>query len=152
MRGMDPLNQNEPAASEDALVILLASGATKEEAASGSGYSVSTIKRRLKSPAFQARIEAAKVAFTRRALDRLLSLRFKHIENIDRLASADPPPDGSADYGEYVARLESGTVRLNASKSIIELGSKLLAEHEFERRLRAVEERLAAQQQGGGAP
>lgn len=129
------------AAADDALVILLASGASIDEAAEASGISRRTIYRRLDDAKFQARIEEARQLFTTRALHRLLSLRLQHVENIHRLSGAER---------KRGVHLPSEAVQLNASKAIIELGGKLRVEHELEQRIRDIEERLA--QQGGSPP
>jgi hypothetical protein len=148
-RGMARNGTPQAPKSEDALVILLASGASSEEAAEGSGYSKRTVFRRLEDATFRQRVEEARRSFTQRALDRLLSLRLKHVDNLDRLAAADPLPDNPDDRLAAIADLPPHNVRFQASKAVVELGGKLRAESEFDRRLRAVEERLAAMGQGG---
>jgi hypothetical protein len=135
--------------NEDVLVVLLASGATNAEATEGSGFTERTVYRRLQDDNFRQRIEQARRTFTQRALDRLLSLRLKHIEHISRLAAADPLPADPDELARARADLAPHAVRLAASKAVVELGSKLLSEHELERRLRAVEEWLTALGQGG---
>lgn len=119
--------------SDDDLVIQLAAGATNVDAAKACGLSLRTVQRRLEDDTFRGRIQAARLAFTQRALDLLLSLRHKHVELIDGLATGDV----------------KDAVRLGASKAILELGSKLRAEVEFEQRLQAIERRLAEAQIGG---
>lgn len=144
MRGMA---ENVVPKSEDSLVVMLAAGFTTAEAAEGSGFCTRTVERKLTVDTFRKRIDDARHTFTDRALQRLLSLRLKHILNIDKLALADAEARVGAD-----GDLPPHAVRLNASKAIVELGNKLRVEDELERRVRSIEEKLAAREKATPQP
>lgn len=119
-------------ACDDALALYLAFGASRQEAAEACGVSPRTVARRLTNARFRRRVEKATALLSRRLLDRLLSFRLVHLERLDSLA--DPAPSGRPP--------ESSSVRLKASRALLELGFRLRRELEFEERLRTLEENV----------
>ena len=123
----DP-EQNDPFPDDEELVIALASGDTIVKAAELCGIARKTVYRRLQEDSFQARIDAAKKAFSKRAMDRLISYREEAVEVMYRIAINED---------------ESAGARLRAARDIIELGSQLHNELDLAERVKAIEARLA---------
>jgi hypothetical protein len=113
--------------ADEALVTLLAGGATRQQAARSAGVGERTVYRRLEDPDFRARIERARADMLART-------------------SAMLTAAGAAAAGTLVRLLQAelDTVKLTAAVRIIELGTKLRESEELERRLAALEEQLAA--------
>lgn len=126
---------NGRSGADSLLVLRIASGDTIAEAAAACGLSERTIYRRLKDDDFQAAVQELRAAFTSQAAGRLGSLYQHHVDAIHKMAGDETAPAG---------------VRLAASKAVLELGLKLRSESDFERRLKALEDRAAAAE--GGPP
>ena len=109
--------------ADETLVVLLAGGATRQQAAQSAGVGERTVYRRLEDPAFRARIEEARADMLART-------------------SALLTAAGAAAAGTLVRllRAESDAVKLAAAVRIIELGGKLRTDLELEARIAAVED------------
>jgi len=109
--------------ADETLVVLLAGGATRQQAAQSAGVGERTVYRRLEDPAFRARIEEARADMLART-------------------SALLTAAGAAAAGTLVRllRAESDAVKLAAAVRIIELGGKLRTDLELEARIAALED------------
>ena len=109
--------------ADETLVVLLAGGATRQQAAQSAGVGERTVYRRLEDPAFRARIEEARADMLART-------------------SALLTGAGAAAAGTLVRllRAESDAVKLAAAVRIIELGGKLRTDLELEARIAALED------------
>lgn len=112
------------------LVLQIASGATGPEAAAACGVSLATVNRRLKDLAFQQAVQEVRAGYTSSAAGKLGSLYLDNVDVIRRLAV-----DATAPH----------MVRLLAARAVVDLGVKLRAEADLERRIRVLEERAGAQ-------
>jgi hypothetical protein len=117
------------------LLTALASGQTVRDAAQAAGLAESTVRRRLADTDFARRVSQARMELLGQALGRLAE---------GMTAAADT----------LVALLGhgSGTVKLGAARSVIEMASKLREHSEFEARLEALEARNDGQPQRATRP
>ena len=111
--------------ADDALIAVLACGATNESAARSAGVSVPTVQRRLKDAKFRRRLQEAKDGIVQRMSDAL------------RAAG----PEGLRALLSLLAPTVSNAVQLGAARAVIELGMKA-GEGELRERMAAVEEKL----------
>ncbi len=109
--------------ADETLVVLLAGGATRQQAAQSAGVGERTVYRRLEDPAFRARIEEARADMLART-------------------SALLTAAGAAAAGTLVRllRAESDAVKLAAAVRIIDLAGKLRTDLELEARIAALED------------
>ena len=117
--------------NENRLLTALACGATVEGAANSSGFSQATIYRRLKDPAFKARLHQLRADMVQRTAGALTAAAMESVRTLLELQKPSNP----------------ATVRLGAARSVLELGVKLRENGDLEERINALEQQLAA---GGG--
>jgi hypothetical protein len=130
-RGWPTMAENGRWKGDTALVLALAAGRTARAAARDAGLGERTVTRRLADSDFRRRVFELRAEMVRRALGKLA----------EGMAEA-------ADTLRRLLRAESESVRLGAARSILELGDRLWEGVEVAERLRAVEERLAADGEG----
>ncbi|MGD9857215.1 MAG: hypothetical protein AB7U20_19900 [Planctomycetaceae bacterium] len=107
---------------EDALVLALARGESIADAARLSGWSQRTIQRRLADPDFSRQVRDARADMIGRASARLADATDAAVQTLRDLLSA-----------------ESESVRLSASRSILELACRLRDSEELEARVAELE-------------
>lgn len=112
------------AASDNALVLALASGASTSEAVERTGIGARTIHRRKKDPEF-----AAKVAAVRSEM---------FAQGVGRLAENQAL---AADKLKELLKSENHSVQLGAARSILDLGSRLRETQELAERVLALEQK-----------
>ena len=112
--------------ADDRLVLALAGGDTVEAAAAKAGVSLTTTYRRLKDPAFRARLDAARSDMVRQATALLTAAATEAVNTLLDLQSKDSPPP----------------TRLGAARSVLEMGSRLRTENDLVARLEAAERAL----------
>jgi hypothetical protein len=105
------------------LVLALACGATVEAAARQCGLGESTVYRRLKDPAFKARVQEARSEMVRRSAGMLTAAAGESVRTLLALQRETAPP----------------AVRLGAARAVLELGIKVRELAELEARLAALE-------------
>jgi hypothetical protein len=113
---------------EEALLLALAFGATVEGAARKAGVGERTAYRRLAEPAFQARLEQARRDMVLRTMGLLTGAGIGSVKTL-----VDLQQDAAAPAG----------VKRGAARDILELGVRYRDSAETERRLSAIEDRLA---------
>ena len=121
--------------ADEALVLALATGQTLCDAAQAVGIDKYTAARRWADPAFRRRVSEARSALLAEAVGRLASLAGKAANALGEL-------------------LTSGRdlVKLQAAKSVLELGPKLREAGELAERLDALERRMAGGDEDTDAP
>lgn len=107
-------NGKKSARSDDTLVLLLATGKSQKEAALTSGFSPRHVARKVKDPAFQARVEQARNDLFTEALGQLTRLLQGATITLGRLLDPKTPP----------------AVRLAAARSILDYAGSY--RHQFE--------------------
>jgi hypothetical protein len=122
------------------LLTALAKGATIAQSAFQAGVSERTVYRRLQQPEFQARIDALQDDMLQRAAAVLTAAAQAGIHSLVTLQDPSTPP----------------SVRRSAARDILEMGLRLRADVELEKRLVALENRrsqpTAASCQAGPTP
>ena len=113
--------------ADAALIAALAGGATMADAARAAGVGERTVYRRLQTPAFRARVIAARADLVERAAARLADAAGAAVTTLGELLVAGTPP----------------AVRLGAARAVLELGLRLREQQEIEERLAALEAALA---------
>jgi hypothetical protein len=111
------------------LLLALACGATAEVAARQAGVSESTVRRRLKDPAFQAKLNKLRAEM--------------HVRVADQLTAAST--EGVRTMVQLMKEKYSGTVRLGAARSVVELSTKVRETADLAVRVAELEQRLAEQ-------
>ena len=77
----------------DVMLASLAAGSTNRAAAEAAGIDERTVRRHLEDPEVQEMLEAARVEFRRRTMDRLVSLNTKAVNRLEQLLDdEDTPP------------------------------------------------------------
>jgi hypothetical protein len=109
------------------LLLALACGATLEGAGRQAGVSESTVRRRVKEPDFQRRLQALRADMVQRTSGALTAAG---TESVRTLLDLQKPVSPAA-------------VRLGAAKAVLELGMKVRETAELEQRLTALEEHVA---------
>ena len=112
--------------ADDALVLALACGLSAEQAAKQAGVSPATVYRRRQDPAFQTRTEELRHEMLTRAAAMLTAAGVESVRTLADLLKSSYAP----------------TVRLNAARSILDLGVKLRSLVELEDRLLDLEDRV----------
>ena len=120
--------------AEDALLLALACGASVEQAARQCRLSPRTVYRRLDDPDFQGRLQAMRADMVQRTAGALTAAATEAVRTLLDLLKPPAPP----------------AARLGAARSVLEIGVKLREVAEFEVRLAALEEQLAAEEAGAG--
>jgi hypothetical protein len=113
--------------ADQSLILALACGATLENAARQAGVSDTTVQRRLKEPAFLAKVQDAKQEMVERTARMLTAAALESVKTLLDLQSKDQPP----------------SVRHSAARTIIEFGVKLRENAELFARVAALETQLA---------
>ena len=116
---------NKARKADDALVLALACGLSAKQAAEQAGVSPATVYRRLQDPAFQARAEELRHEMLTRAAAMLTAAGVESVRTLADLLKSSYAP----------------AVRLNAARSILDLGVKLRSLVELEGRLLDLEDR-----------
>ena len=109
---------------EEPLILALACGATVEAAARQCNVSERTVYRRLKEPAFQARVQEARGEMVKRSAGMLTAAAGASVQTLLSLQKDSAPP----------------AVRLGAARAVIELGVKVRELADLETRIAALEE------------
>ena len=111
--------------ADDVLMLNLARGATVENAAQNAGVSERTAYRRQADPEFCQRLKKTRADMVERTAAALTTVSMEAVKTLHELQGFGMPP----------------TVRLQAARSVIELGMKLRKETEFEERITVLEQR-----------
>jgi hypothetical protein len=111
--------------AEDALLAVLACGASVANAARQCGISERTVYRRLAEPEFKRRLQNARADIMRRTLDLLSAGALESAKTLLTLQKD----------------LVAAPVRLGAARTVLELGLKFREQADLEQRLQALEER-----------
>jgi hypothetical protein len=109
--------------NEDALLLALACGATVETAAKQCDLTERTVYRRLKEPAFKARLQEIRTDMVRRSAGMLTAAAGEAVRTLLALQKEAVPP----------------AVRLGAARAILELGIKVREIADLEARIAALE-------------
>ena len=112
---------------DEALLIALACGSTVENAARTIGVSVRTIQRRLAEPEFQARLAQIKADMIHRTVGMLTAGSLEAVKTLMLLLQPTQPP----------------TVRLGASRAVLEMSLKTRLGGEIADRIAELERQLA---------
>jgi hypothetical protein len=112
--------------ADDLLMLALACGATLENAARQAGVSESTVRRRVKDPEFQRKLQALRADMVQRTSGALTAAGTESVRTLLDLQKPTAPP----------------AVRLGAAKATWELGLKVRETAELEQRLAALEEQV----------
>jgi hypothetical protein len=121
---------NEGKRGADGKVLLaLACGATAEAAARQAGVSESTVRRRLKDPSFISKLHKTRAEM--------------HVRVADQLTAAST--EGVRTMVHLMKENNSGSVRLGASRSVVELSTKVRETADLAIRLAELEKRLEQQ-------
>jgi hypothetical protein len=118
MKGKDSKKKGE-----EALVLALACGATVESAARQCEVSERTAYRRLKEPAFRARVQEARAEMVKRSAGMLTAAAGESVRTLLVLQKDSAP----------------AAVRLGAARAVLELGIKVRELVELEARIAALE-------------
>jgi hypothetical protein len=113
---------------DDGFALAIASGTSIKEAARSAGISESTAYRRLKDPAFRRRVSEIRTSFLNEAVGRLSEAANEAVSTLKALLTSG-----------------SDSVRLSASRAILELGPKLREQAELEERITALERAAAGE-------
>ena len=119
--------------ADSALVVALAAGLTRQQAAKQAGVSLRTVARRLNDPKFRQQIAEARSATVEQASARLTAASLMAIQTLLQLLGA-----------------ESESVRLGTARAILEMGVKFRETEELEAKIRAFQERLTALEERRG--
>jgi hypothetical protein len=121
-------------AADDALIMAIAVGRTREQAAERTGASVATVYRRLGDPGFRRRVAEARAPLLEQAIGRLVDATTEAADTLRSRLTAEPE-----------------SVRLGAAKTLFEQPTKGL---ELLDPLREVEqpERSASTREGKSEP
>src|SRR5262249_36316021 len=103
-------------------------GATVEAAARAAGVSEATAFRRLREPAFRARLQGVRADMVQRTAGALTAAAAEAVRTLLALQGASEPP----------------AVRLGAARAVLEIGLKLREAAELEARVAALEQQLQA--------
>ena len=112
--------------AEDALLLVLACGATVENAARQCGLCERTVYRRLESPDFIQRLKQLRADMVQRTAGSLTAASSESVRTLLELQKPSVPP----------------AVRLGAARSVLEIGIKLREAADLEDRLSALEQQL----------
>jgi hypothetical protein len=112
--------------ADEALLLALACGATKENAAHKAGVSERTVYRRLKDPEFRQRLQTLRTDMVQRAANVLTASAMEAVKTLLSLQ------EGTV----------SNSVRLGAARTILEQMARLRELADVEERLSALEQRL----------
>jgi hypothetical protein len=115
---------------EHQLLLALACGASVEIAAQKLGISQSTIRRRLRDPKFTARLTQMRADMDVRVADQLTAASTEGARTMVELMKPGNPP----------------SVRLGASKAVVELGLKTRENADLAVRMAELEQRLEKQE------
>lgn len=119
---------------EEPLLLALACGATVEAAARQCGLSERTVYRRLRDPAFQARLKQVRTDLVRRSAGLLSAASGEAVRTLLALMKDTAPP----------------ATRLGAARAVLELGIKVRELAELEAEVRELEEKVNALEAGHG--
>ena len=114
--------------AEDALLLVLACGATVENAARQCGLCERTVYRRLENPKFVQRLKQLRADMVQRTAGSLTAASSESVRTLLELQKPSAPP----------------AVRLGAARSVLEIGIKLREAADLEERLSALEQQLGA--------
>jgi hypothetical protein len=116
-------------AQDPQIMLALLCGATVEGAARQAGVSESTVRRRLKNPAFRRKLNKRRAELQLRLADQLLALGNTAIRT----------------WAQLMEPTETGALRLGASRSVMEYQLKTRETADLAIRLTELEQRLAEQ-------
>lgn len=114
---------------QDSLVLTLACGATVEGAARQAGVSERTVRRRLQDPKFVQKVNKLRSEM--------------HVRVADQLTAAST--EGVRTMVQLMKENNTGSVRLGAARSVVELSTKVRETADLAVRLAELERRLAQQ-------
>jgi hypothetical protein len=121
--------------ADDQLALALACGAAVEAAARSAGVSRRTAHRRLKDPAFLAKLQALAADMVRQQTAALTASGMEFVTTVVELAKAPNP----------------GKLRLEAARTGLEYGMKMRVSNDLEQRLAALERRVDGAPDGEAA-
>jgi hypothetical protein len=121
-------------ARDPQIMLALLCGATVEGAARQAGVSESTVRRRLKNPAFRRKLNRRRAEMQIRLADQLLALGNQAVRT----------------WAQLMEPKESGSTRLGASRSVMEFGLKTRESADLAIRLTELEQRVAQNQGKAG--
>ena len=119
--------------ADPTLVVALAAGLTRQQAAKQAGVSLRTVARRLNDPKFRQQIAEARSATVEQASARLTAASLMAVQTLLQLLGA-----------------ESESVRLGTARAILEMGVKFRETEALEAKIRAFQERLTALEERRG--
>ncbi len=114
------------------ILLALACGANAEAAARQAGVSERTVRRRLKDPKFVRKVNKLRAEM--------------HVRVADQLTAAST--EGVRTMVQLMKDTNSGSVRLGAARSVVELSTKVRETADLAVRLAELEQRLAEQGDG----
>jgi hypothetical protein len=114
-----------------AVLLALACGASAEAAARQANVSESTVRRRLKDAAFIAKLNKVRAEM--------------HVRIADQLMAAST--EGVRTMVQLMKETNSGSVRLGAARSVVELSAKVRETADLAVRINELERRLAETQE-----
>jgi hypothetical protein len=114
-----------------AVLLALACGASAEAAARQANVSESTVRRRLKDAAFIAKLNKVRAEM--------------HVRIADQLTAAST--EGVRTMVQLMKETNSGSVRLGAARSVVELSAKVRETADLAVRINELERRLAETQE-----
>ncbi len=123
--------------ADPTILLALACGANAEAAARQAGVSERTVRRRLKDPKFVQKVNKLRAEM--------------HLRIADQLTAAGT--EGVRTMVQLMKDTNSGSVRLGAARSVVELSTKVRETADLAVRLSELEERLAQRDgegKGGG--
>jgi hypothetical protein len=110
--------------ADQILSVSLAFGATVAAAARAAGVGEATVYRRLKDPEFCKMVEQAKTDMVQRTSGAITGAGMEAVKTMAELMKPSNPP----------------SIRLGASRSILEIGMKVREREDLEQRLAALEQ------------
>lgn len=113
---------------DDCFALAIATGTSVREAATSAGVSERTAYRRLRDPVFRRRVSEIRTSFLNEAVGRLSEAANEAVSTLKSLLTSS-----------------SDSVRLSASRAILELGPKLREQAELEERITALERAAAGE-------
>jgi hypothetical protein len=122
--------------TDELLITALACGASVDSAAHSAGMSARTVHRRLKEPAFQERLLEARADMLQRTAGMLTAAGLESVKTLITLQQTT----------------NTGSVRLGAARSVLEMGVKVREASELVQRLAALESQVTGSSKERASP
>jgi hypothetical protein len=110
---------------DDIIIASLVCGAKQDAAAAKAGVSTTTVQRRLQNPKFRRRLVEARVEMVQRLAGNLTAASTEAVRTLLELIKSGSP-----------------AVKLGASRTILEIGTRMRESADLEQRVLEIEERL----------